>query len=51
MAVMPWDLFESIVEAMEIIGDPETMAALREGVQDALESNLVPLEQVNAELE
>ena len=50
LAVMPWDLFESIVEAMEIIGDPETMAAWREGVQDVLEGNLVPLEQVKAEL-
>ena len=43
MAVMPWDLFESIVETIEIMGDPETMTALREGVQDTLEGNLVPL--------
>ncbi len=50
LAVMPWDLFESITETMEIMGDPEMMAALRQGVQDALEGNLVPLEQVKAEL-
>ena len=28
LAVMPWDLFESIVETIEITGDPETMTAL-----------------------
>ena len=28
LAAMPWDLFESIVETIEITGDPETMTAL-----------------------
>ena len=51
LAVMPWDLFESIVETMEIMGEPETMAAFRHGVQDVLEGNLVPLNKVKAELE
>ncbi len=51
LAVMPWDLFESIVETLEIMGDPEMMAALREGVQDVIEGNLIPLEQVKAEVE
>ena len=50
LAVMPWELFESITETMDIMGDPELMDALRRGVQDVLEGNLVPLEQVKAEL-
>ncbi len=50
LAVMPWELFESIVETMEIMGDPDMMAALRRGVEDARQGNPVPLEQVEAEL-
>ena len=50
LAVMPWELFESIVETMEIMGDPDMMAALRRGVEEVREGNLVPLEQVEAEL-
>lgn len=35
LAVMPWDLYDSIVETLEILGDPELMKALRKGIQDA----------------
>lgn len=50
LAVMPWELFQSIVETMEIMGDPEMMEALRRGIRDAQEGNLVPLDEVKAEL-
>ena len=50
LAVMPWELFESIMETMEIMGDVDMMAALRESIEDVREGNLVPLEQVKAEL-
>jgi antitoxin YefM len=50
LAVMPWELFESILETLEIMGDPEMMAALRQGVKDVQEGNLVPLEEVKASL-
>ncbi len=50
LAVMPWNLFESIVETMEIMGDPDTMAALRRGIKDVQAGNLVPIEQVKADL-
>lgn len=43
-------MFESISETMEIMGDPDMMAALRRGVQDVLKGNLVPLDKVRAEL-
>ena len=48
--VMPWDLFESIVETLEIMGDMDMMDALRRGIEDAQAGNLVPLEKVKAEL-
>ena len=50
LAVMSWDLFEAIVETLEIMGDPEMMAALRRGIQDIQEGNLVSLEEVKAQL-
>ena len=50
LAVMPWELFESIMETMEIMGDADMMAALRESIEDIREGNLIPLEQVKAGL-
>ena len=50
LAVMPWELFETIMETMEVMGDADLMAALRQGIEDVREGNLVPLEQVKAEL-
>ena len=50
LAVMPWDLYETIMETMEIMGDADMMAALRESIEDVREGNLIPLEQVKAEL-
>ena len=34
LAVMPWDLYESIVETLEIMGDDTLMAALRQGIKE-----------------
>ena len=51
LAVMSWDLFESIVETLEIMEDPEMMTTLRRGIQDIQEGNLVSLEKVKAQLD
>lgn len=50
LAVMPWELFQSIVETMEIMGDPEMMEALRRGIRDVQEGNVVSLDEVVAQL-
>ena len=50
LAVMAWELFEAIEETLEIMGDPELMAELRESVQQAEEGKLIPLADVKAEL-
>ncbi len=34
LAVLSWDLYESVVETMEIMSDPEMMAAFRQGVKE-----------------
>lgn len=50
LAVMPCDLYETIMETMEIMGDADMMDALRQSIEDVQEGNLIPLEQVKAEL-
>jgi antitoxin YefM len=50
LAVLSWDLYESVVETMEIMSDPELMAAFRQGVKEMEEGKAIPLEQFKREL-
>ena len=50
LAVLSWDLYESVVETMEIMSDPEMMAAFRQGVKEMEEGKAIPLEQFKREL-
>lgn len=38
LAIMPWELYESIMETLEILGDEEQVATLRQGIQEAREN-------------
>jgi antitoxin YefM len=49
--VMPWDLYESLVETLEVLGDRELMEALRRGLAQADEGDLVPWHEVKGELD
>jgi antitoxin YefM len=49
LAVLSWDLYESVVETMEIMSDPEMMAAFRQGVKEMEEGKAIPLEQFKRE--
>ncbi len=40
----------TLTETQEILADPETMAALRRGAQEAKEGKSIPLAQVKSEL-
>ncbi len=50
LAVMTWELYEAIEETLEIMGDPELMAALKESIQEADDGKLIPLADVMVEL-
>ncbi len=50
LAVLSWDLYESVVETMEIMSDPEMMAAFRQGVREMEEGKGIPWQQVKKEL-
>lgn len=50
LALLPWDLYESIVETLEIMGDEELMAALRKSIREIAEGKTVPWEKVKKDL-
>ena len=50
LAIMPWELYESIMETLEILGDEEQMAALRQGIQEAREGKGRPWGTVKQDL-
>ena len=50
LAVMSWELYESVTETLEIMSDPEMLAAFRQGVRDLQQGNTYPWEQVKKEL-
>ena len=50
MAVLSWELYESITETLEILGDPELMAALRQSAQEIARGETVEWETVKTEL-
>ena len=39
LAAMPWELYESIIETMETMGDVEMLTALRRGVEDSVDGH------------
>ena len=50
MAILPWELYESLMETLEIMGDAELMAAFRQGIQEMAEGKGRPWEDVKKEL-
>ena len=51
LAVMSWELFESIAETLEIMADADMMTSMQRGLEDVREGNLVPLDRVAADLD
>jgi prevent-host-death family protein len=41
LAILPWEFYESIVETLEILGDPEMVTALRESLEDVKRGRVV----------
>ncbi len=49
MALMSWDLFESLVDTIEIMSDPKLMAQINQSEKDVVEGRTVPLDEIMAE--
>ncbi len=50
LAVLPWELYEAIVETLDIMADREQLAALRQGVRDLARGETVDWVEAKAEL-
>ena len=50
LAVLSWDFYEALVETLEILGDEETMSALKKGVAAVKGGRTVELEDLEREL-
>ncbi len=50
LALMPWALYESIVETLEILSDEGMMAALRQGIKEAEAGKGIPWEEAKRTL-
>lgn len=50
LAILPWELYETIMETLDVMGDAELMVALRQSIRDVAEGNTLSLEELEAEL-
>jgi prevent-host-death family protein len=50
LAVMPYDLYDSIIETLEVMSDPELLTLLRQSIQEANEGKLLEWETVKQEM-
>jgi len=41
LAILPWEFYESVVETLEVLGDPEMVTALRESLDDLTRGRVV----------
>lgn len=50
LALMPWDLYETIMETLEVLGDEELTESLRLSIQDLRDGKTIPWEEVKKDL-
>ena len=49
MALIGYEMYESIMEPLEIMSDPDLMAQLRKNLQEARNDDVIGLDQVERE--
>jgi PHD/YefM family antitoxin component YafN of YafNO toxin-antitoxin module len=51
LAVLPWELYESLIETLEVLGDAEQMQAFRQGAKDFERGSTTDWAEVKARLD
>jgi antitoxin YefM len=51
LAVLPWDLYEALLETLEVMGDPALMESLRHSIDDIAAGRVQPLDDALAALD
>lgn len=50
LAVMSFDFYNSLMETLEIMGDPELMNTLRRSIREVKEGKLVPWSEIRQDI-
>jgi prevent-host-death family protein len=50
LAVLPWEFYESLVETLEVLSEPELVAELRESIKDIERGRLLSHKEVGGRL-
>lgn len=50
LAVMPWELYEAVTETLDILSDTESLALLRQSIQEIDAGTLLSWEDAKREL-
>ncbi len=50
LAVMPWELYEAVSETLEVMGNKELMAQLRQSILEMDSGKLIPWHDAKKEL-
>lgn len=50
LAVMPWELYETVAETLEVLGDENLMKDLRRSIKEMQEGKLIPWAKAKKEL-
>ena len=50
LAVLSWDLYDSLVETLEILGDEDLMVALRKSIKEMESEKLIPWDEARSVL-
>ena len=50
LAILPWDLYESMVETMEVMADKDLMEQVRRGIKEYKAGKGIPLEEAKKRL-
>jgi len=45
MAIMSWDLYEGLLETLEILGDPELMGDIKQGMEEIKSGKTYSIEE------
>jgi PHD/YefM family antitoxin component YafN of YafNO toxin-antitoxin module len=51
LAVMPWELYEALVETLDILSDEDLMRELRQSLREAEEGQLIPWDIMKEEFD
>lgn len=50
LAILPWDLYESMVETMEVMADKDLLEQVRRGIREYKAGKGIPLEEAKKRL-